>query len=105
TAVWNDTSHNVGASAGYSSLRARLRRNPRWLVARHTVSIVVYWYRQSTLSPIRRQISSYAFSSSPVSCSHSSMKFRREIASGSFGRSAGGVNDGSYGRDGSHRTP
>ena len=58
--------------------------------------------RQAEVAPQR----SNAFSSSTVSLAQSSMKFGRDTAIGGFGGvSGGGVNDGSYGSDGSQRTP
>ncbi len=67
--------------------------------------MVVYVSSQSTESPSVRQSSSNAFSSSTVSRSQSATKFGRETATGSFGGAGGGSNDGSYGSDGSQRTP
>ena len=52
-----------------------------------------------------RHSASKAFSSSAVSCAQSAMKFGRETEIGCFGGLSGGWNDGSYGSDGSQRTP
>lgn len=110
TAVAKPTSQSVGASAWYASPRARLRRNARWLVARATRPIVVYVSDQSTDSPSRRHSASKTCSSAAVSRSHSATKLRRSIGVGSLRRSsltgvAGGCQCGSYGSDGSQRTP
>ena len=126
TAVRKSTSQSVGASAWYASPRARLRRNARCATRRAPSPIVVYVMVQSTERPARRHNSSNARSSSTVRRSHSSTKFRREIATGGFlsgrlrsgvpgvrprlrsvsaGGSSGGSNDGSYGSEGSQRTP
>src|SRR2546421_4070226 len=105
TAVENVASHSVGASARYASPRARLRRNARWLAVRARSPIVAYWYVQSTDSPTVRHNVSYAFSSSAVSRTHSSMKLRRETGTGAGPGDDGGTNAGSYGSDGSHVMP
>ena len=98
-------SHSVGASAWYASPRARLRRNARWATRCALSPMVMYVIDQSTDRPARRHSASNTFSSSVVSCAHSSTKLRREIASAGFGGLSGGTNDGSYGSDGSQRTP
>ncbi len=82
-----------------------MRRKARWEIRRADSPIVVYCMLQSTESPMRRNSASKACSSSAVSWRQSSMKFSREIPSGAFGGSAGGVKSGSYGRLGSQRTP
>ena len=65
------------------------------------------WYVsvQSTDRPSRRHSSSKAISSSLVSRSHSSTKFRREIGTCCLPGWSGGSKAGSYGSDGSQRTP
>ena len=74
--------------------------------------IVRYVWPHSTLSPRSRHSASKAFSSSTVSSSHSSMKLRRLIGTWSAALllllsppENGGVKSGSYGSDGSQRTP
>ena len=99
-------SHSVGAYERYASPRSRLRRNARWATAIESDEIVVYSLDQSTDRPSRRHRSSNACSSIWVSSSHSSMKFCRLIGTCFFGSGlAGGVKSGSYGSDGSQRTP
>src|SRR5205807_1942095 len=68
------------------------------------VAVVVGVGDQSTESPTRRQTSSNAFSSISVSRLQSSTKLRRETGICLVGLS-GGSKDGSYGSEGSQRTP
>ena len=105
-AVWSVTSHSVGASAWYASPRARLRRNARWLATSDRSPIVVYSCDQSTDRPSWRHSDSKISTSDSISRSHSSMKLRRLTDSCFFGSGfSGGVKSGSYGSDGSQRTP
>ena len=60
-------------------LRARLRRNARWLTRRRRSSIVAYRSDQSTESPRRRKRSSKTCSSRATSSSQSSRKLGREM--------------------------
>ncbi len=60
--------------------------------------------------PVNRQAKvlrgcSKAFSSSVVRRPHSSMKFGRDTDTACFPGASVGMNDGSYGSDGSQRTP
>ena len=66
---------------------------------------MVYSSDQSTERPTRRHTSSKARSSISVSRSHSSMKLGREIGISLLPAFSGGANEGSYGTDGSQRTP
>ena len=66
----------------------------------------MYFWVQSTDRPSRRHSDSYAFSVSSVHSSQSSMKLRRDTGTCFFGSGfSGGAKSGSYGIDGSHRTP
>ena len=67
--------------------------------------MVVYVIDQSTESPRQRHSSSNFFSSSTTSVSQSSTKFWRLIGIARFSGFSGGTNSGSYGSDGSQRTP
>ena len=69
-------------------------------------SIVEYASDQSTDNPSRRQTVSNTASSSAASRSHSSTKPRRLTGTGSRRSGVdGGTKAGSYGSDGSQRTP
>jgi hypothetical protein len=67
--------------------------------------MVVYVVDQSTDRPRVRQSSSNFCSSSTTSRSHSSTKFWRLMGISCFPGFSGGTNPGSYGSEGSHRTP
>ena len=67
--------------------------------------MVAYVIDQSIDSPRYFHRCSNAFSSSTVSLMHSSMKFGRDTGTCCLSGFSGGWNVGSYGSDGSQRTP
>src|SRR5665213_2362695 len=98
-------SHSVGASTWYARPRVSRLRNASCETDCDCLSIVAYVIDQSTERPSVFHICSKAFSSSVVSRLQSSMKFGRDTDTGGLGGVAGGTKSGTYGSDGSQRTP